>query len=188
MKRLYFDTETTGTVPKAPTPLGQMPHIVQIAAILVDDKLGELANLNCIIQPDHWSVPAGAAAIHGITTDCAIAFGVPIKSALSLFSSLLAVSDQLIAHNIAFDTRVYAAEITRLAQRNRACDLPNICTMLLCEPICKIPGNSGKFKWPKLEEAYSFFFNEPIVNAHDALADVRACQRIHQHLLTNNLA
>ncbi len=32
------------------------------------------------------------------------------------------------------------------------------CPMQLSTNICKIPGNYKKFKWPKVEEAYDFFF------------------------------
>ena len=30
--------------------------------------------------------------------------------------------------------------------------------MLVSTPICKIPNKWGKDKWPKVEEAYNFFF------------------------------
>lgn len=37
-------------------------------------------------------------------------------------------------------------------------DLP--CPMILSTPICKIPNRNGRggYKWPKVEEAYNFFF------------------------------
>ena len=32
------------------------------------------------------------------------------------------------------------------------------CPMLLSTDVCKLPGNYGKYKWPKVEEAYDHFF------------------------------
>ena len=37
--------------------------------------------------------------------------------------------------------------------------------------IAKKNGQKG-YKWPKLSEAYQYFFNEAFVDAHDALGDV----------------
>ena len=34
------------------------------------------------------------------------------------------------------------------------------CPMLLSANICKLPGKFGTYKWPKVEEAYEFFFPE----------------------------
>jgi DNA polymerase III epsilon subunit-like protein len=52
------------------------------------------------------------------------------------------------------------------------------CTMKETTNICKLPGNYGKFKWPKLTEAHQHFFGIPVEGAHDAMTDVRACKRI----------
>ena len=32
------------------------------------------------------------------------------------------------------------------------------CPMLLSTEVCKLPGKFGKFKWPKAEEAWNFFY------------------------------
>jgi DNA polymerase-3 subunit epsilon len=38
--------------------------------------------------------------------------------------------------------------------------------------VCKIPGNYGKYKWPKVEEAYDFFFpNNNYVEKHRGADD-----------------
>lgn len=59
---LFFDTETTGL---------KSPHIVQLAALLTEEDGRECARLNVIIQPEGWTIPDEAAAVHGITTDIA---------------------------------------------------------------------------------------------------------------------
>lgn len=185
--RFYYDTETTGFPRTDGAPLAEQPYIVQLAAILVDDALGELACLNTIIQPTDWEVSSGAANVHGITTEKARLFGIPIASALSVFSQLLRRADQAIAHNDAFDIKLITYELNRLNKPNILLEKPRFCTMNATTDICKLPGRYGKYKWPKLQEAYKHFFGEDFDSAHDALADVRACARVHRHLLQNQL-
>lgn len=183
MIRLYYDTETTGFPAKTGTPLENCPHIVQLAAALIDDEAGEIASFSVIIKPDGWSVDEGAAKVHGITTEKADKFGIPIKVAMSMFSNLCAIAEQAVAHNDEFDIKFITYEINRLNVINRILEMPRFCTMKATTDICKLPGNYGKYKWPKLIEAHEHFFGVGFDGAHDALADVRACARVHQHLI-----
>lgn len=183
MIRLYYDTETTDFPAKAGTPLEDCPHIVQIAAILVDDEEGEFASFSTIIKPEGWEVGEGAAAVHGITTEKALRLGIPVKVAMALFSNFCALAEQAIAHNDDFDLKFVSYEIDRLNVVNRILDMDRFCTMKATTDICKLPGKFGKYKWPKLIEAHEHFFGEGFDGAHDALADVRACARVHRHLL-----
>lgn len=48
--------------------------------------------------------------------------------------------------------------------------------------ICKLPGQYGDWKWPKLTEAYQHAFGKTFDGAHDALADVRACKDVYFYL------
>lgn len=188
MKRFYFDTETTGFPSKDGTPLEKCNFICQLAGILVDDEHGEVASLNTIIKPAGWTVPDEVAAIHGITTAKAEAFGIPSRVAMAAFSNLVRVADQVVAHNIGFDLKFCGYEIARAGAVNVLADKPRFCTMEATTNICKIPGRwPGKFKWPKLMEAHIFLLGGGFDDAHDALADVRACHRVHRHLIDNQL-
>lgn len=183
MKRLYFDTETTG-FPKSPgTPLEKCPRIVQLAAILIGDDGHEMASINLIIKPEGWTIPDDVAAIHGITTEMALSFGVPIKSVMSVFSNLCRAADQIVAHNITFDLKLVAYEFERIAVGNVTEEKLKYCTMEATTDICKLPGKYGTYKWPKLTEAHAHLFGVAFDDAHDALADVRACQRVHAKLI-----
>jgi DNA polymerase III subunit epsilon len=45
--------------------------------------------------------------------------------------------------------------------------------------ICCLPSPWGKgYKWPKLHEAHRHCFGKEFEDAHDALADVRACAKV----------
>jgi DNA polymerase-3 subunit epsilon len=183
MKRLYFDTETTDVF----KPGKPHPRIVQLAALLYDDDEGEIAHMNVIIQPSDWEVGEGAFGVHGISTAKATRYGIPLKNALSCFTALIYASDQIVAHNYAFDGKLLTCEYVQCGVRDYITERPHFCTMEATTNICKIPGNYGKYKWPKLQEAHKHFFGVEFDGAHDALADVKACQRIHQHLISNQL-
>ena len=174
MRILTVDTETDGF---------NDPHIIQLAAILTKDD-NELASLNVLIKPDGWQVSEGAFNVHGISTGAATEFGIPIYAALWLFDELCGQADLVVAHNMSFDSRIIRGEYGRIEKvwEPKA----TRCTMLATTNICKLPGKRG-YKWPSLAEAHRFFFSEDFDGAHDALVDVRACHKIHKHLIDNNL-
>ena len=182
MKRLYFDTETTG-FPQRTSDISRQPHICQLAAILVDGDGGEVASMNFLIRPDGWTIPDDVAAIHGISTEKAAACGIPIRVAMAAFSNLCRCADQIIAHNISFDRQLIAIECERVGQPSIMDTVEQYCTKDATTDICKLPGKFGKYKWPKLQEAHVHFFSVEFDDAHDALADVRACFRVHQAVL-----
>jgi DNA polymerase III epsilon subunit-like protein len=186
--KLFFDTETTGKADmRAPYDAAHQPFIVQLGALLTDDDGTERGTLDVIIEPEVYEIPREASDIHGITTEIAARSGVPIANALSLFAKMLAPCDEIVAHNIEFDRLVILAAMSRLRPKHSAIEFPikrmletkSICTMLATTDICKIPGNYGKYKWPKLIEAHQHLFGEGFDGAHDAMADVRACKRIY---------
>lgn len=183
MRRLYFDTETTGTIPKIVPSLPHCPHIVQLAALLVDAEGKDLMSMNAIIKPEEWQIPVEASNVHGITTTTAIECGLSGKTVMAFFSQMLRKADQVVAHNFAFDNQMVGFEMQRLDAPNVIAEKAWYCTMLGSKNIVKIPGLYQDFKWPKLMESYKHFFNEEFDGAHDALADLRACQRIHRQLI-----
>ncbi len=187
MIRLYFDTETTGFPRKSDAPIETQPHIVQLAALLIDDTEGEIASMNVIIRPVGWTIPDEVAEIHGITQEKAEKFGVRIEQAMGVFYDFCNAADEAVAHNIAFDAKLVAIEFERAALSDRLNLMSQFCTMLATTDRCKLPGKYGKYKWPKLIEAHQVLFGCGFDNAHDALADVRACARIHRAILDEKM-
>ena len=185
---IFFDTETTGLPDwKSPSEAENQPHIVQIAAHVVDVEAHQIKHsINFIIKPDGWTIPQETTDIHGITTDHAMEVGAPEKEVLEMFLNLW--DGRLrIAHNTTFDNR-----IIRIATK-RYCDEAMIdawangeyqCTGVLSKPIMQMtPKNKYGFKMPKLSEAYKFFTGNELQNAHDAGADVDACMDIYFAIL-----
>jgi len=96
---LFFDTETSGLpLFSEPSEDPRQPHIVQLAAALVNlDTREVLEELNVIIKPDGWEIPDEVAVIHGITTERALAEGIPEIEALDRFLALNARAEVRIA-------------------------------------------------------------------------------------------
>ena len=186
---LFYDTETTG-LPDRFTPLNseRQPRCVQLAALLTDNAGNELSCINLIVHPDGWLIPAGAAAIHGITTDKAKAIGIREAVVAAAFYDLSQKADHLVAHNEKFDRQIINIMFERLG-RGWKLDAPAFDTMEAAAPIVNLPptprmiaAGIDKPKAPKLEECIQHFFGEKLEGAHDALVDVRACARLYSHL------
>jgi DNA polymerase-3 subunit epsilon len=191
MLGLFYDTETTGLPDfKAPSEAPHQPHIVQLAACLVDLDTRELiSGMDMIICPDGWTIPDDIAAIHGITTERAINEGVPEESALAVFMDLWSKSHTRIAHNEQFDARILRIALMRfenaaIADHWKAGKAE--CTARLATPICKIPptpkmvaAGFNKFKTANLGEAYRHFTGKELENAHSAMADVQGCMEVY---------
>lgn len=176
---LFFDTETTG-VPdwKKPSDDPFQPHLVQLAALLVDPFTRKtLSSIDLIIRPDGWTIPEETVEIHGITTEHALAVGVPEELALRLFLEMWN-GHLRVAHNTTFDNRMIRIAIKRyigddMAEQWRDSDY--YCTMINAR---KLIGG----KQPSLAEAFSHFCKVPledIYQAHSAMGDTMACKDIY---------
>jgi DNA polymerase-3 subunit epsilon len=189
---LFFDVETSGLPnfnERARHP--SQPHLVQFASIYRDGS-GVDEIYSQIIKPDGWIIPDDVAEIHGITTERAIAEGIPEAEVAGYFLSKMKEVDLMVAHNDTFDRFLMRIACRRFDLITDDDDLwwkqfPRFCTMRAMENICKLPGKfAGKYKWPKLTEAYQHAFGRPLEDAHDALADVRACAEIYFWLQNQN--
>lgn len=187
---LFYDTETQGLPDFGqPSEAPHQPHIVQIAACLVDlDTRKTVSIMDVIVRPNGWTIPDDVAAIHGITTEHAMDVGISEPVALEMFQQLW--NRRLrIGHNQNFDAR-----IIRIAQmrHNFSQELQEDwkagkaeCTQILSTPICKLPPTAkmqaagrNHFKSANLREAYQHFTGKPLENAHSAMADVQGCMAV----------
>lgn len=194
MTVLFFDTETTGFLDdRLPPDHEAQPYIVQLAAQLCDDEGIPLAGFCFIVSPradgNIVTIPERAAAVHGITTEKAIQFGVSAEFALSAFTHLYQRADLVCAHNIKFDKGILEVAIARHYGKTMPLRKPLFCTMEAASPIVNLPPTEkmraagfDKPKPPKLEECVQHFFNEKLDGAHDAMIDLTACRRVYLHI------
>lgn len=189
---LVYDTETSGLPNwREPSSDPNQPHIVQLAAALVDvDTQRTISSMDVIIRPGAWTIPEEIAAIHGITNGVAIVCGVDEIKAVMLFMDLWEHADFRVAHNERFDARIIRIALMRYLQPgHRAHDLwqngTAECTQRLATPIVGAPptekmlaANRTHHKTATLAESYRHFFGVEMEGAHTAMADVIACQRV----------
>jgi len=174
---LFFDTETTGLPRDYEAPASDTlnwPRMVQLSWILTDNRGNVISTNDCIVRPDGFIIPDEAAAIHGITTEKALAEGLPLDSVLVLFSNALDSAEYIVGHNISFDIHIVGAEMIRRGLDDIVTPMKAYCTMLAATDYCKLPGNYGHYKWPKLQELHKILFGTEFDGAHNSAADVEA--------------
>lgn len=194
---LFYDTETQGLpLFKEPSEHPGQPHIVQIAALLVDlDTRQTISSMDVVIRPNGWTIPDEVAAVHGITTEHAEAVGIEEVTAIEMFMALWAGPGRLrIAHNEQFDARILRIALKRFYDKpDHVLPVSDTwkegiadCTAKLATPICQIPPTAkmvkagfNKFKTANLSEAYKHFTGRELENAHSAMADVMACRDVY---------
>lgn len=186
MIEMFFDTETTDMLNfKRPLTDPSQPGLVQIAWELWENG-NLIAEHDHTIHPYGFKISAGAMKAHGITEAYATEFGEPLDEVMPQFFKDAARATKLIAHNAPFDWKI--TEICRLREFPKHLRIPEnkcACTMRAATDICRVPSNRGGkgYKWPTLMEAYQILVDPAgFENAHDALADVRACRAIYYAL------
>jgi DNA polymerase III epsilon subunit-like protein len=176
MKYLFYDTETSGFLPKKNIELApeSQPWIVQMGMILCDEET-DLAKMLYLIKSDGRKIDPGAERVHKISVE-QTKNGLLECLGLSIFLNLFYQADMVVCHNTDFDI-----PMTIMALRRNGFDLEalhleqklQICTMKSTTDYCALPNKwPGSFKWPKLEELHQKLFGFGIEGAHNALTDV----------------
>lgn len=190
--QLFFDTETTGL----PTKLNGKFRYKDLrsfeGARLVSISWDFRDTVHSfLVKPEGFEIPKEATAIHGITTEHAIANGVPIRDVLERFMGDVECCDLLVAHNISFDKAIIKHEIVRAYSNDAAKrsellgklkSIKKFCTMT---KACEILGLT---RWPRLSNLYSTVcgVDADVNSLHRADYDVFCCKKIFQEFLKIN--
>ena len=202
MKVLIFDVETTGLLPKIlkKEDIEKYPHVIQLSYILYDCERNNIIDYfnNYIILNRKIKISKKVTELTGIDKELTLT-GVSIMTALERFSKAYEEADNIVAHNLEFDSKMILIEMYRNEElikklNKNILNLKNVnrietekekyCTMKNGRYICNIKklSNDGKeyyLKWPKLIELYEKLFNKRIDNLHNSLVDTVACLRCY---------
>lgn len=185
---IAIDTETTGFPPRRPAAEA-LAHweawdgcrVVQIAWQVYEDadEAGHLAEKVAsavyVVRPDGFTIPERAAAIHGYTTERAMAEGVDIGEALAALAATMAAYPDAIfvAHNMDFDAGIIVAELARARMVEAE-------TFVAARKHCTMVSNTPpKGRWPRLGVLYQTIFGREMDGAHSADGDAQACASIY---------
>jgi DNA polymerase-3 subunit epsilon len=195
--KIFYDTETNAMIDfKALSEAEHQPHIVQLAAALVDcDARKIVSSIDVIVRPDGWAITDETAAMHGITQEKALDCGISEIDAVTMFLQLWfdqksKIARHRVAHNDGFDARIMRIAMKRHKLGERIMEnwekAESFCTMKAATPICNIPPTAkmvaagfNKPKQANLGEAYRHFFGVDFDGAHNAMADVNACIAVY---------
>lgn len=193
---LVYDVETTG-IPIWSTPSDDpaQPRVIELAAELVDtDTRKVLTSMDFIIKPDGWTIPEEIEILTGITNEMAELVGVPMHMVLPMFVAMWTLADQRVGHNESFDMRMIRIELMRHAKLGAMADDwkagEAFCTQVKSTKIINLPPTAKMLaakrntpKSPNLGEAFAFFAEKPLVDAHRAAVDVMACRTVYFGIL-----
>ncbi len=192
---LFFDTETTG-LPNFNNELTDpsQPHIVQLACLLTDETGREMITFKSPIIPEGFTIDEAGRAfeVNKISNQIARDYGITMRQALAMFKMFESKATLKVAHNYRFDGFLLKAAHARQGMEPIAPPIEKFCTMKAITDILKLPPTSAmvaagfdKPKSAKLSEAYEYCTGKQHDNAHDALADVRACKEVFFWLLNH---
>lgn len=183
-----YDTETT-SFGNSKLPLNDpaQPRLVQISALRYDTEANRVGqSMSLVVRPEGWEIPAPAAAVHGITTEFALANGLPEKVVLDVFLHIWD-GNQRVAHNTSFDKHIIACAIARYYGQGQLLETwlagSCFCTMLSSKEEVDARTVNGRKKNPNLGEAYEYYTGKPLINSHSANADTVAVLHIYQALM-----
>jgi DNA polymerase III epsilon subunit-like protein len=198
MKFIFYDTETTGLIPKK---TGVHPYIVQFSYIVyeTDSETIEKIYDEIISLPDGVDIPKEASDIHNITTEMTKNSIVKIEDCLLEFVGECLSADLIVGHNLNFDNAMVVSELGRYKESldqdseerenigriiQRFLQTRFYCTMQETIDFCNIIATYKKstkqyVKFPKLIELHDKLFGKDTlaIQLHNSLNDVLVCFR-----------
>jgi len=116
MKVLSFKTETNGLpLWQARSNAEGQPHLVRLAAVLIDDQSDVVESMDVVIIPDDWDIPQETTDVHDVTLEFAAENGVNEKDAVELFISLVRKAEKVVSSNKTFNSRIIRIALKRYA-------------------------------------------------------------------------
>lgn len=198
---LAFDTETTGLpLWGDPSEDPRQPHLVALACLQVTtttqhgQTLRNEAPVYRIVRPNGWEIPEDMTKIHGISTELAMAEGIPLIDVVGPWIEMMENATRRIAFGAPFDVRIMRIAMIQAGfPKEMASGLLERCPVLdvqrAATTLCNLPPTDKMMaagrrspKTPTLTEAIQVLFGETLQDAHNAMADTYGAVRIWDYL------
>jgi DNA polymerase III subunit epsilon len=165
-----FDLETTGVDTTT-------ARIVSASVCVIDETGAVVERKDWLVDPG-IEIPAGASAVHGISTERARRFGRPpgevVPEILAAIRSVFTRGFPLVVYNAPYDLTLLAAEAARVGAPALELPAPIVDPLVLDKAVDRY--RRGK----RTLEAATAEYGVPLDDAHDAGADAIAAGRLAQ--------
>lgn len=190
---VVFDTETTGLPQKklsADHP--EQAYPIQLGWITCNTALEPIAEKVVIIAPPPGTIMhPRAQQTHGKSIDYCMRHGVPFEEALKMFRADLDASEVRAAYNIEFDDWIMKTAYLRHNPGTNVDPLKasfgdtyGYCVMKQATAKLQVPNGNGGYRNLKLHQVYTRITKRKMLDAHDALGDVRATLTVWRELMS----
>lgn len=189
MYNFIYDVETTGLPIRINRTLNYNNlesfnncRLISISWIITDNINNIIEKGTYYVKPDNFEVSQESINIHGLTNQFLEQNGESIHNIIDLIKNIFTEKYEIIkivSHNIDFDINVLKSELVRYNYSDlliKINDIETYCTMLKSQSVMRVN------KWPKLSEAYRYFYDEDITNSHQAEYDTLYCYKIFKKL------
>lgn len=163
-----FDTETTGLTKHPNAKLELQPHIIEFAAVLINQS-GQIVDSITLLANPGVPLEAKITQITGLT-DEDLQDEPPIAEVMPKIAAFFARADVMFAHNLPFDHQVVQGELQRLGIEDFPWPRIPICTVQEFFPVYG--------RRVRLLELYEDVMGKPLNQTHRALDDVEAMAEI----------
>lgn len=188
---VVFDTETTGLPQDKLTPdHPEQAYPVQLAWIVANQAFEPLAEKSIIIAPpENVQMHPRAEQTHGKSLEYCLRHGIPYEEALAQFLEDCGKALFRAAYNIKFDDKIMRNAFLRHHPGTNVDPIVAtfgetypICVMELATSRLQVPNGNGGYRNLKLSQVYARLMKRKMLDAHDALGDVRATLTIWREL------
>lgn len=161
---IIFDTETTGLVLPSVVGLELQPYIIDFAAVKVDlNKMKIVDQVEFLCKPPIM-LPAIITKITGVK-DADLADLDPFSNHYEEVANLFVGEFEVVAHNVAFDTKLLEFELTRMGKQFQfPWPMRRCCTVEATYHL--------KNRRLKMTELYEIATGKPLGQKHRAMSDV----------------
>ena len=152
------------------------PHIVELAAKLVDTETGETEQqMNLIVKPDGWASGQKAIDVHGISNERGMDVGMSEKAVVAHFLELWQSADIRVSHSIQFFNRIIRIGLKRFHPDAIADEVWKDKNLYYCTQKNSEQG----FKTGKLPDVYHFYTGKYLKGPRNSMDNVNAILDIY---------